>query len=98
MVSELGETDGHPFMALFRLILVCPQKPVPPGEIEAAVAVCLTDDRGMVHPVHVGCHNEKPKDPVNAYGNTKTAAVEHGGCIRCCLENEDSQRGGGPSA
>jgi hypothetical protein len=47
----------------------------------------------MMHPVHVGRHNKKPKRPVNGYGDVDVAVVEHGGGVEGHLEDEHRQGG-----
>jgi len=66
-IAELRESQGHPFVPRGGLVFVRSEKPVPPGDVEAVVAVGLTDDHGMVHPVHVGRYDQQPKHPVNGY-------------------------------
>jgi hypothetical protein len=51
----------------------------------------------MMHPVHVGCHDKKPEDPIHLFGNVNVAVVEHRCGVKGHLKDEDS-RAGGPSA
>ena len=57
-ITKLGQTDGYPIVASLRLCFVRPEEPVPPGEVEAVIAVGFSYDNRMVHPVHVG-RNDK---------------------------------------
>ena len=55
--AKLRQADGHVIMAFGRLSQIGAEQAVPAGQVEAVVAVGLTDDHGMVHPVHVGGDN-----------------------------------------
>jgi hypothetical protein len=48
-VAKLGKANCHSFMALVRLIFGCSEKAVPPGKIEAVVAVRFADNHGMMY-------------------------------------------------
>ena len=94
-VTKLGEPDHHPIVPSFRLDFIGAKQSVPPGEIEAVVAIRLPYDHGMMHPVHVGCHDKKPEDPIHLFGNVNVAVVEHRCGVKGHLTDEDSQ-GRGP--
>ena len=53
-VPNVGNPNRHCFMSVGRLITIGAKQTVPPGDIKAKIAVCLTYYNGMMHPVHVG--------------------------------------------
>ena len=61
---KLFETDCHTFMARFRLISIGTGKAVPPGEIEAEIAVGFPRNDRVVNAVHVRSYNEKAQDSI----------------------------------
>jgi len=75
---------------LYRCQAICPTR----GD-EAVVAIRLPYDHGMMHPVHIGCHDKKPEDPIHLFGNVNVAVVEHRCGVKGHLKDEDSQ-GRGP--
>jgi hypothetical protein len=79
-------------MALVWLGFVSAEQSVPPGEIEAKVAVRLPDDHGMMDPMHIGRDDKESKNPVNSLRNMDVAVVEHGGGIKSYLEDEYGQQ------
>ena len=65
-VAIAREPDHHPLMTVGRLRPVCAEQSVPPGKVEAEIAVRLPDDDRMVNPVHIRGNDEKSKPPVEA--------------------------------
>ena len=64
-VTKLGQSNGHAFMALRRLIAIGAEKPVPPRQIEPVITVGFADDYGVMHPVHIGCDDDISNNPIN---------------------------------
>ena len=69
-------------MALARLIPIGSEQAIPPGEIESEVAVGLPRQNGVMHPVHVRCHQHPSQHPVQRPGKAHVAVVEHGRAVQ----------------
>ena len=70
-------------MPLFRLWTVSATQPIPPGEIEAEVAVCLTGNNRKVNSMHVWGYHNKPKQSVHCFGDQNVAVIE----LRCGIQH-----------
>ena len=77
-LAKLRQTDSHAFMAFGRLSQVGAEQAVPPGQVEAIVAVGLADDHGMMHPVHVGGDNGVSQYAIKPERDLNISMVEHG--------------------
>jgi len=75
-------------MAFDWLVAVCTEQAIPPWQIEAEIAVGLTDDHGMVHPMHVGCNDNQSQHPVDPQEEPYIAVIKHGRGIQENLENQ----------
>ncbi len=64
------------------------QKPVPPRQVEAVVAVGFCLDDGMMHPVHVRGDDEQAQHPIDAFGDPDVRVIEHGRRVQKNLENQ----------
>src|SRR5262249_52287175 len=76
------------------LILVGAQEEIPPGKVEAEVAVCFPPQGGMVDPVHVRSDQHQAQQPVQPAGQAQVAVVEHGGGVEQYFKDEYGQGGG----
>jgi hypothetical protein len=61
---------------------------IPPGTIEAEVAVRLERENGMVHTVHIRSDHDPPQNLVNAQRNEYIPVIEHGSAVQDYLEND----------
>lgn len=59
-VTEDVQANRHPLMAQVRLGFVGRKQPVPPRGVEAKIQVRLPYVGGVMHPVHIRRHDEKP--------------------------------------
>ena len=70
--------DGHAFVTRARLVAVGAEQTIPPGQVEAEIAVGFIVLDRMVNPVHVRRNQEPAQDPVNTLRNLHIAVIEHG--------------------
>ena len=63
-IAELGQPDRHIRVPFFGLVFVGSEQPVPPGQVEAEIAVGLADDDRVMDPVHVRRNNNEPEHTV----------------------------------
>ena len=85
-VAIAGEPDHHPLMTVGRLRPVCAEQSVPPGKVEAEIAVRLLDDDRMVDPVHVRRDEEQSEPPVELPPHTDISVIEHARAVENDLE------------
>jgi hypothetical protein len=90
-VPELSKTDHHTLVAIGGLIFVRSEKPIPPRQIEAEIAVCLTDDHRVVDPVHIRRHHQQPQQTVDFFQDVDIAVVEQGSGVAKYFEEQNSQ-------
>ena len=76
-------------MPLLGLRAIGAAETVPPGEIEAEVAVGLAGDDRMMDPVHVRRHQDQPQEPVCHFRHPDVAVIELGCRIQHNLEDDD---------
>ena len=93
-VPEITETDRHPFMPCRWLVLIGAHDAVPPGQVEAEVGVCLTDDDGVMHAVHIGGHKKYPEHPIHGAGDVDIAVGENRAAVQGHFEYQDRKRRG----
>ena len=68
-------------MAIGRLGAIGAEQTVPPGQVEAEIAVGLTDDHGVMHPVHVRGDHEISQYAVKSERDSDIAVIEHGHAV-----------------
>ena len=90
LISELAEADGHGFMAPRRLVPICAQKAIPPGEIKTKIAVMFLDHHRMMYPVHLWRDYQESQNPIDSTRQSDIAMVEHAGGIQEHLKQDDS--------
>jgi len=90
-----SEADRHSFLTCGRLSAISAEKTIPPRQVETKIAIELLDQYGVVHPVHLRCHYEKPEDAVYGQRETDVPVVEHAGGIEKYFKQDD--RDGGSS-
>ena len=67
-IAELIDADGHADMAGLRLVAVGSEQAIPPGQVEAEVAVGLARLDRVVDPVHVRGHDDPAQNAVEPRG------------------------------
>src|SRR3546814_19097153 len=75
----LLDTDDQSFVPGRRLVAVGPEQAIPPGQIEAEVAVRLPRRDRMMDAVHVWRDDEPPQDALEPRRQADVAVVEHRG-------------------
>ena len=75
-----------------RLGAVGAEQAVPPGQVEAEVAVGLAPLDRVVDPVHLRRDHEPAQDAVEPAGQADVAVVEHRGGVQQHLEDEHGDR------
>ena len=78
-ISELVDADGHTDVAGLRLIAVGPEQAVPPGQVEAEVAVGFAGFDRVVDPVHLRGHHDPAQDSVEPRRQRDVTVIEHRG-------------------
>ena len=63
-VAATRYPDRHALVPVARLALIGAEQTVPPGEVEAEIAVRFLPPDRVVHPVHVGRNHEPPQNGV----------------------------------
>lgn len=91
-MPELRKSDLHFLMSLRWLASVGSKQKIPPREIEAEIAVCLSAIDGMVHAMHVGSDENFANKLVEAARNTDVAVAEHRRSIQQNFEDQDCHR------
>ena len=86
--AELRDADGHALMPVGGLGAIGSEQTVPPGQVEAEIAVGLPRNDRMVHPVHLGRDHEPAQHAVDARRHPHVAVVEHRGRIQQNLEDQ----------
>ncbi len=81
-ITKLRQSDGHVLMAFDRLSAIGAEQPVPPGQIEAEIAVGFADDHGVMHPVHVRGDHEISQYAVKSERDSDITVIERRGDIR----------------
>ena len=85
--------------ARLRLWPVCAEQAVPPGQIEAEIAVGLiAPQHRMVHAVHVGRHHQQAHDPVEPARHRGIGMIEHRGRVEHDLELRRPRPRGTPTS
>ena len=87
-VAELLDADGHRLVSRRRLVAVGAEQAVPPGQVEAEVAVGLARDDRVMHAVHVGRHDDPAQHAVEPRRHAHVAVVEHRGGVEQHLEDQ----------
>ena len=87
-VAELLDADDHPFVPGRGLGAVGAEEAVPPGEVEAEIAVGLARHDRMVHAVHVRRDHEPAQHAVEPRRQADVAVVEHRGGVEQDLEDQ----------
>jgi len=68
--SELFDADGHGLVTFTGLRPIGPEQTIPPGQVEAEIAVRLARMDRVMNPVHVRRHHDKPQDTVDPGRNS----------------------------
>ena len=89
-VAELLDADGHA-RGRRRLIAVGAEQAIPPGQVEAEVAVRLARSDRVVDAVHVGRDDEPAQRAVDQR-QAHVAVVEHRGGVEQHLEDQHGNR------
>jgi len=89
-----GKSDHHCIMPGGGLRPVRAEQAVPPGEIEAEIAVGLPDDHRMVDAVHVGGDDKKSEHCVEPGSDADVAVIEHARAVKDYLKEKHRGNGG----
>src|SRR6056297_1795198 len=76
-IPELPDADGHAVVAVSRLVPIGAEQPVPPGQVEAEIAVGLVPVDRVMNAVHVRRDHEPTKHPVDAPRDREVTVIEH---------------------
>ena len=76
-ITKGFNADQHPFMTALGLITICAKQMIPPGEIEAKVAISLLRHNRMMGAMHIWCHYETAYYTINLSGNIYVAVIKH---------------------
>jgi hypothetical protein len=90
-VIALG-AELHPLVAGPRLRSIGTEESIPPGQVEAEVAVALVDFDRVMHSMHIGGNEDPPKPAVDADREADVAVIEHRSRVE--QDREDEDRGG----
>ena len=77
-------------MTSLGLCQVGAKQSVPPGEVEAEVAVRLPELGRVMHPMHVGCHDQPAEPAIEPLGQCHIAVVEQCRHVQQHFEQHDS--------
>ena len=79
-------------MAIPRLVAVGAEQPVPPGQVEAEIAVGLARMDRVMHPMHVGRDDQPAHQLVEGRQHAHIAMIEHGGGVEQDFKNDHGER------
>ena len=92
LIAEVGHPNRHVGVAPSRLIAVASKQPIPPGEIEAEIAVGLAGVYRMMNAVHIGRNDKPPHHAIHGDRHTDVAVVEHARRVEQYFEDQDRHR------
>src|SRR5688572_32390602 len=78
MIRRPTRSTLFPYTTLFRSRA---EQPIPPGQVEPEIAVCLRPDDGVVNAVHVGRDDQQPQQAIDAGRQAQVRVVEQGGGV-----------------
>src|SRR5713101_3890807 len=79
-------------MASGGLITIGPQQPIPPGQVEAEIAVSFADHDRMMDAMHIRGYHQPPQISVQSKWQADIAVIEHRGRVQQDLKREYRER------
>src|SRR5215472_7572799 len=92
-IAKLVEADGHAIMTGRRFRPIGAEQPVPPGQIEAEIAIGLARYDRMMHAMHVWSDNDASQHAFYPCREADVAVTEHRCGVKQHVEREH-RRGG----
>ena len=87
-IAKDRDADGHAVVAGFGHGTIGAEQTIPPWQIEAEIAVGLTAQDGVVHPMHVGRHHQPTQQAVERGRHRHIGMIEGRGRVQHHLEQQ----------